>query len=123
MRTYFIYLIEDEFADYFYGREIKFYDLFAADRQEVGELQTIVKRQIQYITKPLPYLDLHQHLSSSVQEKDLYIKGKIYYIRSRKRNEHAELSIGKRYIKIDASGGFEAESIFLKCSANLMADF
>ncbi len=39
VRKYYIYLIEDEVADYFYGRENKFYELFAADRYVLGELK------------------------------------------------------------------------------------
>ncbi|MEK3886821.1 sporulation inhibitor of replication protein SirA [Bacillus sp. FSL K6-3431] len=113
-RTYFIYLIEDEVADYFYGRENKFYELFVADRKVQGDLQEIVKKQIHFITKPLPYLELHRHLSSSVQKTDMHIKGKAYYIDASKGKKRAELIIKKRYLKLDALGGFESESIFFE---------
>ncbi|CAM4015069.1 sporulation inhibitor of replication protein SirA [Lederbergia lenta] len=114
MRTYFIYLIEDEVADYFYGREIKFYELFAAKCKVQGELQEIIKKQIQFITKPLPYLELHHHLSSSVQKREMKIKGKTYYIGAPKADKRAELLIGKRCLELHALGDFESESVFFE---------
>ncbi|MBS4207475.1 sporulation inhibitor of replication protein SirA [Bacillus sp. FJAT-50079] len=114
MRTYFIYLIKDEFANYFYGRENKFYELFVADRYEHGEMKNIVKKQIQYITKPLPHLDLHRHFADSVQSKNFYIKGKSYYVGIPKGKKDAELLIGERSLKVNANGGFESESVFFE---------
>lgn len=114
MRTYFIYLIEDEVADYFYGREIKFYELFAANRRVKGELQEIIKKQIQFITKPLPYLELHHHLSSSVHKREMKIKGKTYYIGTSRTGKRAELLIGKRCLELHALGDFESESVFFE---------
>src|SRR5690606_12377963 len=90
MRVYLIYLIEDEFAEYFYGRENKFVELFIAQSKEKGALQTVVQKQIQYITKPLPYLELHKHLSHFVQRKEFYIKGKVYCVRTNSDEERSE---------------------------------
>ncbi|MBS4177007.1 sporulation inhibitor of replication protein SirA [Lederbergia citrea] len=112
MRIYFIYLIEDEIAEYFYGRESKFMELFSANDQ--GELQNIVQKQVQYITRPLPYLDLHKHLSHSVQKKEFYIKGKIYWTESADGREGAQLSIGERSLQLKAWGGLACETLFFE---------
>lgn len=114
MRIYLIYLIEEEFADYFYGRESKIVELFIAERQLRGEMQKIVQKQIQYITKTLPYLDLHKHLSHSVQNKEFFIKGKVYSTEMIGKNEGAELAIGERSIQLKAWGGYSCESVFFE---------
>ena len=74
VRKYYIYLIEDEVADYFYGRENKFYELFAADRYVLGELKKIVQKQIDFITLPLPHLELHRHLSHFADKRIFILK-------------------------------------------------
>lgn len=114
MRVYLIYLIEDEFAEYFYGRENKFVELFIAQSKEKGALQTVVQKQIQYITKPLPYLELHKHLSHFVQRKEFYIKGKVYCVRPNSDEEGAELTVGERSLQLKAWGGYSAESAFFE---------
>ncbi|MBS4199063.1 sporulation inhibitor of replication protein SirA [Bacillus sp. FJAT-49732] len=114
MRIYLIYLIKDEFADFFYGRECKFVELFIAERRLRGEMKDIVQQQIKYITKPLPYLDLHKHLAHSVQNKEFYIKGKVYCAENTGIHEGAELSIGERCLQLKAWGSYAFESIFFE---------
>lgn len=114
MRTYVIYLIKDEFAEYFYGSERKFYELFTAERRTLGELNEIIKRQVAYVTKPLPYLELHRLLSQSVNKKKIYMKNKAYCTGRIKERTGAELLIEKSWIKLQAWGGFESESIFFE---------
>ena len=114
MRTYYIYLIEKEFAEYFYGRESKFYELFAADRYAMGEFKEIVQRQIHFITKSLPYLEIHKLLSQSVQKKRIQISGKVYCTPYKTQEGGAELTIGERCLELKAWGGFEAESVFFE---------
>lgn len=114
MRKYFIYLIENEFADYFYGRENKFFELFAANHNCTGELKEIIQKQIDYITKPLPYYELHRHLSYYVQQKHIQIKGKVYRTSKKNSKERAELMISERCLQLHAWGGFESESLFFE---------
>ncbi|MCR2820616.1 sporulation inhibitor of replication protein SirA [Lederbergia panacisoli] len=114
MRIYLIYLIEDEFADFFYGRESKFIELFIAERRLRGNRKEIVQKQIKYITKPLPYLDLHKHLAHSVENKEFYIKGKVYCANNTGLHEGAELVIGERCLQLKAWGSYASESIFFE---------
>lgn len=113
LRSYDIYLIEDEFADFFYGRESKFMELFTANPDENEELYSIIQKQIYYITKPLPHLDLHQHISAS-RNSQYYIKGNVYISQHPDGNEGAELKIEKRNLKLKSWGGFTCESIFFE---------
>lgn len=114
MRTYFIYLIKDEFADYFYGRESRFYQLFSGSHSSDGELKEIIQRQINYITEPLPYLDLHKLFSRFVQNHHIYIKGKVYCTGKAKESDGAELAIEEEWLQLNAWGGFESETIFFE---------
>ncbi|RST71268.1 sporulation inhibitor of replication protein SirA [Siminovitchia acidinfaciens] len=114
MRTYFIYLIKDEFADYFYGRESRFFQLFAGSHSSNGSLQEIIQKQIEYITEPLPYLDLHKLFSQIVHNQYIYIKGKVYCTGHAKEKDGAELAIEEEWLQLNAWGGFESETIFFE---------
>lgn len=114
VRNYDIYLIEEEFADFFYGRESKFMELFTASPQKMGELYQIIQKQIHYITKPLPYLRLHQHISACIENNNYYIKGKVYVSSHPDGNEGAELRIEKRNLHLHSWGGYTSESIFFE---------
>lgn len=114
MRVYFIYLIEDEFAEYFYGREYKIVELFKAKRKMKGENLRITKKQIDHITRSLPYFDLHKHLAYSVDNKEIFIKGKVYCSNGNGINEGAELFIGERWLQLKAWGSFESETVFFE---------
>jgi hypothetical protein len=117
MRTYFIYLIKDEFADYFYGRESKFYNLFSAqwsNKAVKKKQENIIKMQINYITRPLPFFELHKLLLESVQEKKIMIRGKVYCTGKAKEKNGAELAIEENRLCLNAWGGFESESVFFE---------
>ncbi|RWR11661.1 sporulation inhibitor of replication protein SirA [Siminovitchia fortis] len=114
MRTYFIYMIKDEFADYFYGRESRFFQLFAGSHSADGNLKEIIHKQIDYITEPLPYLDLHKLFSQFVQNQQIYIKGKVYCMGQAKDKDGAELAIEEDWLQLNAWGGFESETIFFE---------
>ena len=47
MKTYQIYLIEDEFAQHFFGREKLFFNLFLEYIQTTGPLRNILQKQIE----------------------------------------------------------------------------
>ena len=50
MRNYQLYLIEDEFAAHYFGRERMFFKLFQEHHKADGELKFITNKQITYIT-------------------------------------------------------------------------
>ncbi|MBM7716631.1 sporulation inhibitor of replication protein SirA [Siminovitchia sp. FSL H7-0308] len=114
MRKYSIYLIKDEFADYFYGRESKFYKLFTAQDANIDKQRKIIKQQIDYITRPLPFLELHKLLSESIQNRKIMIKGKVYCTGNPKGRNGAELAIEENLLCLKAWGGFESESVFFE---------
>lgn len=82
MRTYTLYLIEDEFAFHYFGRERMFYQLFKEYECSIGNLRTILEMQINYITKPIPKLRLQQLIHQKLNKnKDFHIEEGVYYIK------------------------------------------
>src|SRR3954454_4268313 len=60
VRKYQLYLIEDEFAAHYFGRERLFFQLFQENQTADGELKFITAKQISYITKRIEVLKIHQ---------------------------------------------------------------
>jgi Sporulation inhibitor of replication protein SirA len=111
MREYQIYLIEEEFATHYFGRERMFYELFEEYGKSSGKLKTIIARQIQYITKPIAGLRLHQNIHSEMQQNRHFKMDKSgYYIVNGKKSS-ATLHINDRYLSMESSGSYDAETI------------
>ncbi|MCK2010875.1 sporulation inhibitor of replication protein SirA, partial [Peribacillus sp. Aquil_B8] len=72
MRTYQIYLIEDEFAHHYYGREKLFFNLFLEYIQAKGRLKSILQKQIEYVTKTVPIIQLQLAIEQRLQKKMNY---------------------------------------------------
>lgn len=126
MRKYQLYLIEDEFASHYFGRERIFFHLFKENRQAVGELKHITDKQIGYITKPLPVLRIHQLLHKQLEKSNsLRAENGLYTIELNNRTSRANLAVKETYILIEADGGYEAETAFFevlrKCEASFLA--
>ncbi|RDU38986.1 sporulation inhibitor of replication protein SirA [Neobacillus piezotolerans] len=126
MRKYQLYLIEDEFASHYFGRERIFFHLFKENRQAVGELKQITDKQISYITKPLPVLRIHQLLHKKLEKSNsLKAENGLYTIELNNRTSMADLSVKENFIVIEAEGGYEAETAFFevlrKCEASFLA--
>ncbi|MDQ0178517.1 sporulation inhibitor of replication protein SirA [Bacillus chungangensis] len=115
MRSYQIYLIEDEFADYFYGKEKMFYHLFSEYEYAPDGLRDIIRKQVLYVTKPLPSLYIHQILFQNLRKnKDFHCKGNTYFLESASCSNGVKLTLKGEYLELIAWGNFDAESIFFK---------
>lgn len=114
MRTYQLYLIEDEFASHYFGRERMFFQLFEEHHYSFGSMKDILSKQIHFITKPIPTLRLHQHLNQQLQRmKDFRVEKGTYYIDNGKISS-AKLDVFDKYIRLEASGSYDAETIFFE---------
>ncbi|MED1201897.1 sporulation inhibitor of replication protein SirA [Heyndrickxia acidicola] len=115
MRTYQIYLIEEEFADYFYGRERMFFELFSQYQVVSGRLKNIIERQIRFITKPLPVLHLHHLLNQSfLRNKEFILEGRYYRYVLPESDDSVELLIEDHRLQLNAWGNYDTESIFFE---------
>lgn len=123
MRSYQLYLIEDEFASHYFGRERMFFQLFHEFEQATGITKSILDRQIQFITKPIPGLKLHQFINEELcRKKDFLIKKGVYYIKIGKRS-NAQLQINDRFLYLESSGNYDAETLFFEVLRKSEASF
>jgi len=115
MRSYQVYSIENEVAEYYYGRERMFYDLFLQFLYVHGNLKEIIRKQINFITKPLPILSIHHILNQSLTKKsELIWDGRKYLVKGNTLENGVELQIEEQKILIKAWGNYDSESIFLE---------
>ncbi len=110
MRKYYIYSIEEKFADYYYGREKMFYQLFVDYNTVSGNLVDIIKKQIDYITKPVPTLHIQRLLSRCFNKRnDFYMNGNQFRLEMNTVDSGVELSIKEDFLFLKAWGNFDAE--------------
>lgn len=113
MRDYKIFLIEDEFADHYYGRETMIYHLFLEHKKTNNEKKKILTKQIDFITKPIPSIRIHQVIEMNMKSIKGYKKINNVHILDCP-NSTGRLSIHERFIHLESEGNFEAESLFFE---------
>lgn len=114
LRTYQLYIIHDQFASHYFGRESMFFRLFKEYEESEGDLQSILKKQILYITESIPSIRLHQYLSQQLQGTKGFLYNKGAYMVECGRNSLAKLEISERYLTLTAHGSYEAETRFFE---------
>lgn len=124
MRNYRIYLIVDEFAHHYFGREKLFFNLFLEYTLSSGRQKGILQKQIEYITKPVPAAALQNILEKlSLRNKDFLCKDGVYYIEKKYGKSRAALKLDDEYIQLHADGDFEAETAFFECIRKYESSF
>jgi hypothetical protein len=123
MRNYQIYLIEEEFAYHYFGKERLIFNLFLEYIQSSGKIKSILQKQIKYITKNIPSVRLQLALENSLKSSgEFFFKNGVYYL-----NKHhvscASLKIQNQYILLEAEGNYEAETAFFECIRKCESSF
>ncbi|MDR7236429.1 sporulation inhibitor of replication protein SirA [Neobacillus drentensis] len=126
MRKYQLYLIEDEFATHYFGRERLFFQLFHEHQKANGELKFITQKQISYITKKVEVLKIHQLIQKQLGKiKGFKAEHGAYSIELSGKLSTAKLEVFQDLITIDAQGSYEAETAFFevlrKCESSFLA--
>ncbi|MEH6906391.1 sporulation inhibitor of replication protein SirA [Neobacillus drentensis] len=126
MRKYQLYLIEDEFATHYFGRERLFFQLFKEHQKANGELKFITQKQISYITKKVEVLKIHQLIQKQLGKiKGFKAENGAYSIELSGKLSTAKLEVFQDLITIDAQGSYEAETAFFevlrKCESSFLA--
>ncbi|MGV3488343.1 MAG: sporulation inhibitor of replication protein SirA [Tuberibacillus sp.] len=106
MRYFDIYLIKEDIARLYIGREDLLYRLFLEKKNETDPNQLeILKRQVRYITEPLT-LSMRQNLllNQSVE----FFKNK--YTLCQKDGSSAAFTFDNRSITLEANGSYSAET-------------
>ncbi len=114
MRCYQIYWIENEFATFFYGKERIFYSLFYQWKQSNGHFKDILHKQVEYITKPIPFLQIQKMIHAELSKKGINFKVGDQVILEDGQGNGAKLEIYDRYISIDSWGNDIQEAIFFE---------
>jgi hypothetical protein len=126
VRKYQLYLIEDEFATHYFGRERLFFQLFHEHQKANGELKFITQKQISYITKKVEVLKIHQLIQKQLGKiKGFKAEHGAYSIELSGKLSTAKLEVFQDLITIDAQGSYEAETAFFevlrKCESSFLA--
>ncbi|MBT2755910.1 sporulation inhibitor of replication protein SirA [Mesobacillus foraminis] len=126
MRSYQLFLIEEEFASHYFGRERMFYQLFREHSHSMGEMKSIISRQIDYITKPIPVLRIHQFLHQQMSKlKGFRAEQGIYYYVMPHSKSTATLKVHDRWLLVESQGNHDAETVFFevlrKCETSFLA--
>ncbi|WP_051348427.1 sporulation inhibitor of replication protein SirA [Peribacillus kribbensis] len=124
MRIYDLYLIEDDVARHYFGRERMLYNLFLDYSQSSGELREILQKQIQFITKPFNLLRLQRVLDQHIRNHKEFSGGKrVYSIEKNDGQSSAILAANDHEIKIESRGTLEAETEFFECLRKMESSF
>ncbi|MFD2511107.1 sporulation inhibitor of replication protein SirA [Halalkalibacter alkalisediminis] len=115
MRHYELYIVEEDVARQYYGQESKLFYLFLEHEKVRGSQKEILRKQIEYITKPIPSLLLQQKLKQDLTKIDGYRKKKNnHVIEIAERDSKAELVIGADALYLTAKGTYEVETLFFE---------
>lgn len=115
MRHYFIYILEPEIAKSYYGKEQLIFQLFSQGEQINNPLTKIVEKQICYITRTIPSLQLKKHLDHQLKNrKEYYVSEEQYFINSQTLQSKAVLTLHKHMLSLSVSGSYHAEAIFFE---------
>ncbi|AZB43048.1 sporulation inhibitor of replication protein SirA [Bacillus sp. FJAT-42376] len=117
MRHYYVYLIEEEFASHYFGKEAKIFDLIRHYQwtSVYDGSYNVLERQVQYISRDIPSRQIHELLTGYLSLRKGYRQvGHLHRIVLSGEIGQATLMIKERYIEIDAQGSFEAETIFFE---------
>lgn len=115
MRKYSIYLIEEEFASHYFGRESIVYNLFLDFTRTTLGNKSQISKQIEFITCPIQTLTLHQVIEKSLQGNDHYRHlHNTHYLQFKNPDSSAKIKILDRCMMIEATGSYEAETYFFE---------
>ncbi|WP_079508604.1 sporulation inhibitor of replication protein SirA [Mesobacillus jeotgali] len=126
MRSYQLYLIEDEFASHYFGRERMFYQLFLEYSQARGDLKSIISKQVDFVTRPIPALRIHQLLHQQLSKaQGFYVDNGTYVYDNKSNKGSATLRVHERWLELDSLGKVDTETIFFeilrKCESSFLA--
>lgn len=114
MRIYQLYLIKDEFAAQYFGKEKKFFRLFKEYANSSRKEKDIISRQIHFIIKPIPSLKLQQYLQQYFQNnKKFHFEDGSFFIRDSNKSE-AKLEVFGSKLILTSKGSYYAETVFFE---------
>lgn len=124
MRNYQLYLIEDEFAAHYFGKERMFFQLFQEHEQSTGEFKDITQKQINYITKRMQVLKIHQMIQKQLGKVRGFTEDHgTYMMELSGKLSSAYLRVFENKLEVKAKGTLEAETVFFEVLRKSEASF
>jgi beta-galactosidase beta subunit len=115
MRKYELYLLKENIALHYNGRERMFYNLFSEHTNtEDKQLKELLQKQIDYITLPIPVWKLQKQIDNELQKKKSFQKSKDLFFIENGNLSSAKLKTTNECLIIVAEGYYDAESIFFE---------
>ncbi|MDN4073305.1 MULTISPECIES: sporulation inhibitor of replication protein SirA [Fictibacillus] len=109
MREYFIYKINEDVAEEYFGKEIKLFQLFLEEYKTFTVQKDILLKQIHYITSPLQPSPLQSFIKQMLlSSKGFQAEAHSFLLECEKSS--ARLSFSERYMILQSVGSFEAET-------------
>ncbi|WP_242143464.1 MULTISPECIES: sporulation inhibitor of replication protein SirA [unclassified Bacillus cereus group] len=125
MKTYELYLIQEDIAKTYFGRESLLFDLFVrfSESESLSEKKVLYK-QMMYITTPLQVIKIHHKLEQALHHLGKYNRTyhtHMLYIGA----EYGEIIVKPQYIRMNTSGNVSMETTFFevlrKCELTFLA--
>lgn len=124
VRRYIIYLLETDVAKNYIGKEKMLYQLFYEAENKISPYQSIVKKQINYITRKIELVDLHTTFMTELKNVlKSYERGKLYEVQIDKSVSRAVLIVKPNYLSIYSYGSLEAEAAFFEVLRKMESSF
>lgn len=124
MRRYVVYLLQDDVAKNYFGKEKMLYQLFYEAENKISPYHSVVKKQIQYITRKIPVKKLHQAFMSELKDALTSFEAeKIYEVQLKESASRAILLVNSNYLSIYSYGSIDAETAFFEVLRKLETCF
>ncbi|EKN68038.1 sporulation inhibitor of replication protein SirA [Schinkia azotoformans] len=119
MRNYYIYLLKEDVAYEYFGKEILIFNLFLEKLQEQSPAHLqILLNQIRYITNPISVIEINRYIEKNLPVEAVYKQNTtefLYHAANTSKNySYAKLEIFNRYLKLSSEGSYDAETHFFE---------
>lgn len=125
MRHYEMYLIKQEIAAQYGGKELLLYQLFNEKKTAVQkEVKDLLDKQIEFITEPIPVIDVNRYLVTELGGFRTYeYRNGGHCLTIIQSKSDGSLFVRQGKINIYSNGTYEAETIFFEVLRKLTPSF
>jgi hypothetical protein len=113
VRRYDIFLIEEEVASVYIGKEELLFQLFKERKHHNLTPKFILDKQIDYVTRPIPSYKIDNFIKEEMKNCSNYHYNHLLH-KINEPNGQAELKIYEKYLILTTEGDLETEMIFFE---------